>query len=114
MKKLNKILHAVIFCAFTIGINASTLEDVDKSFFPYKGGFPSAANIKAGMVINKDNADLAKDVLDPEMLQHVRDGWVEITVGESTDFILNEDYINASKNGVGKVTLGAQKGQLVG
>ncbi|HFB63958.1 MAG TPA: DUF1329 domain-containing protein [Aeromonadales bacterium] len=114
MKNLNKILHTVTFCMLSISVNASTLEDVEKSFYPYKTGFPSAENIKPGLVINKDNADLAKDVLDPEMLQHVKDGWVEITVGETTDFILNNGYIQATKDAVGKVKLGAQKGQLEG
>ncbi len=114
MKKFNKILHAVSFCALSIVATASTLEDVENSFYPYKDGFPVNSNIKVGMVINKDNADLAKDVLDPEMLQHVKDGWVEITVGETTDFVLNEGYIKATKDAVGKISLGSEKGILEG
>ena len=113
MKITNKIISVATFCALSFGVTAATLEDVEQTFYPYKDGFPAADNIKAGMVITKDNADLAKDVLDPEMLKHVKDGWVEITVGETTDFILNQGYIDATKNTVGKVKLGEQKGQLL-
>jgi len=115
MKKFNKkLLLTITLCAFSVGVSAASLEDVDNSFYPYKSGFPTNPNIKPGLVINKDNADLAIDVLDPEMLQHIRDGWVEITVGETMDFILNGDYINATKANVGKVTLGSKKGQIDG
>ncbi|HHJ36550.1 MAG TPA: DUF1329 domain-containing protein [Gammaproteobacteria bacterium] len=111
---LHKILTTTLFgLAFSAGTAyAVTAEDVDKSFFPYKDGFPSAEGITPGMVITKDNVDKAKDVLDPEMYQHIKDGWVEITVGETTDFGLHPNYIQATKDHLNEVKLGEKVGQL--
>lgn len=116
MKIFNKIKYVVVISAMAVlTANATKVDEtIEKSFYPYKNGFPSVENIKPGLVITKDNADIAKDVLDAEMLQHVKDGWVEITVGESTDFILNNAYIEATKNNVSKVTLPEEKGNLQG
>lgn len=93
---------------------AATLEDVERSFRPYKDGFPQIAGIKPGMVITASNVDQAKEVLDPELYQHIKDGWVEITVGETTDFILHENYIQASKDNLNQTSLGDQPGAING
>ncbi len=93
---------------------AATLEDVERSFRPYKDGFPQIAGVKPGMVITASNADQAKEVLDPELYQHIKDGWVEITVGETTDFILHENYIQASKDNLNQTSLGDQPGAING
>jgi hypothetical protein len=92
--------------------NAATEADVDKSFFPYKDGFPTVDGVTPGMVITKDNVEQAKAALDPEMYQHIKDGWVEVTVGETTDFGLHPNYIKATKDHLNKVKLGEKVGQL--
>ncbi len=114
MKIFKKSLLGVALLTVAASASAVTNADVDKSFQPYASGFPTAAGITPGMVINKDNVDAAKDVLDAEMVQHIKDGWVEITVGENVDFVLNKGYIDATKAGAKNVKLGAKTGELEG
>jgi len=91
-----------------------TLEDLERSFRPYKDGFPQIEGVEPGMVINASNVDQAKEVLDDELYQHIKDGWVEITVGETTDFILHDGYIQASKDNINSTSLGSKPGELIG
>lgn len=93
---------------------AATEADVENSFYPYKNGFPTAEGITPGMTINQANVDSAKDVLDPEMYKHVKDGWLEIKVGETTDFVLHESYIQATRDGLNSTKLGATPGEITG
>lgn len=95
-------------------VQAASPEDVENSFYPYKNGFPTVDGVTSGMVINAGNVDAAKDVLDPEMYKHVKDGWLEIKVGETTDYILHDGYINATKENLNKTTLGSQPGEISG
>lgn len=95
------------------GAMAASLEDVENSFFPYRSGPPDAGAIKPGMVINQSNAETAKDVLDPALYQHVKDGWLEIKVGETTDFALHPNYIQATRDGLNKTSIGSD-GNLIG
>jgi len=107
------ILPSIAAFAFSTGmVGAVTAEDVDKSFFPYKDGFPTVKGVTPGMVITKDNVEQAKEALDPEMYQHIKDGWVEITVAETTDFGLHPNYIQATKDHLGEVKLGDKVGQI--
>jgi hypothetical protein len=85
---------------------------VENSFYPYKDGTPTLDNLTVGMVITAANVDSVKDALDPEMYNHIKDGWVEITVGETTDFILPQTYIDATAKA--DVQLGSQPGELIG
>jgi hypothetical protein len=93
---------------------AATPEDVDNSFFPYKNNTPEAAGLTPGMVINASNADSVKDVLDPALYQHLKDGWLEIKVGETTSFDLHPNYVEATRKGLGQVSLGDELGQING
>ncbi len=111
-KNLLVAIGSLMLCS-SMAMSAAK-EDVEKSFFPYKDGLPKVEGITPGMVINKDNVDVAKDVLDPEMYQHIKDGWVEITVGETTDFALHPNYIKATQDHLNEVTLGEKVGQING
>ncbi len=91
-----------------------TLEDVEQSFRPYQGGFPQVEGVSPGMVITASNVDQAREVLDQELYQHIKDGWVEITVGETTDFILHEGYIRATRDNLNKTSLGDKPGEING
>lgn len=93
---------------------AASEADVEASFDPYKAGFPSFAGLSAGTVINKANADQFKDVLDAGMLMMIKNGWTEIKVGPTTQFRLNQFYIDATKKGLNKAKLGAKNGELSG
>lgn len=89
-------------------------DDVDNSFSPYESSKPSYAGLSVGTVINQSNVDQFKDVLDPALAQHITDGWYEVTVGETTSFDLHPNYIKATRDGVGKVSLGEEVGQING
>jgi hypothetical protein len=95
-------------------LHAATDADIEKSFFPYKHGVPTAAGVAAGTVINKGNVANFEGVLDPGLQRHIQEGAVEITVGATTSFDLNKSYVDATKENVGKVKLGAKPGELVG
>jgi hypothetical protein len=84
---------------------------VERSFFPYKDGAPVVEGLRPGAVINAGNADQFQSAVDPVLLQQIKDGWVEITIGETTDFGLHPNYIEATK--AGEVTLGATPGKIV-
>ena len=56
----------------------ATEADVEKSFFPYKDGVPTAAGVTPGAVINKDNVDQFKAVLDDGMYKVIKNGWYEL------------------------------------
>jgi len=93
---------------------AATPEDVENSFYPYKNGLPEAAGVTPGMVINASNVDSVKDVLDPGMYQHIKDGWMEMKVEETTSFDLHPNYVEATRKGLGQVELGEKLGQING
>ena len=112
-----KILSAGLLCgaivASATGAGAATPEDVENSFFPYQNGTPDGGGITPGTVIDTSNVESAKDMLDPALYQHVKDGWLKITVGETTDFALHPNYIQATRDGLNKTTIGSD-GNLVG
>jgi hypothetical protein len=109
MKDLFKNILVIAACTAATS-QAASPEDVEQSFYPYKNGNPSLEGLTPGMVINQSNVDSVRDALDPELYNHIKDGWVDITVGETTDFILPQQYIDASASG--DVSLGEKTGQL--
>jgi len=116
MKNKFRNLLCLIACllAYNSVLAEATMEDVDRSFFPYKDGFPQHDFVKPGVVINASNVDKAKDVIDPELIQHIKDGWVEIEVGEPFDLALHENYIKATKDHLNEVSLGDKPGAING
>lgn len=93
---------------------AATLEEVEKSFYPYKDSVPEAVGVTVGMTINASNVESVKDVLDPGTYQQVKDGWFEITVGETTSFDLHPNYVEQTRKGLGNVKLGEKLGEIEG
>jgi len=75
---------------------------------------PSAPGLEVGMNINSGNADQFKDVLDPAVFDQGKKGRVEFKVGETTSFDLPPNYVQATRKGLGQVTLGEQLGQING
>lgn len=92
----------------------ATPEDVDNSFFPYRDSVPQFAGLSAGMTINSGNVGQFQEILDPAIFQQVRDGWLDITVGETTSFDLHPNYVEATRKSLGQVSLGAEPGQING
>lgn len=99
---------ALALMAITTGVAYAVEEQViEQSFYPYKGGVPAFNGYSPGMTINQGNADQFKDILDEALYKFVKDGWVEITTAPTTDFPLSEDYIKATRENSGKVSLNA-------
>lgn len=99
---------------FASSAQALIPEDVDQSFYPYKYNMPQHEGLTAGMVINASNADQFQNIIDPEIFQHIKNGWMELTVGETTSFDLHPNYVKATHNNLGKVSLGDKVGQING
>ncbi|WP_027716144.1 DUF1329 domain-containing protein [Desulfuromonas sp. TF] len=91
---------------------AATEADLEKTFYPYKSGVPSAAGITPGMVINASNWQVAKDVLPEEILTYIKDGDYVITVGETTSFDVHPDFIEATKANLNRAKLGDKVGVI--
>jgi hypothetical protein len=114
MRLLNTTLAAALMFAAALPAQSATNEDVDKSFYPYRDGVPSFEGLKAGVVIDQSNVEQFKPVLDPATAEFIGNGWTTVTVGETTSFDLHPNYVQATRDGLGKVKLGAQSGEIEG
>lgn len=101
-------------CLSSIFAFAASDADVENSFLPNKKGFPSVNGLVPGLVINKSNVGQFKDAFDPGLFDMVKDGWVDITIGKSTDFPQPKAYIEATKKNLNKARLGPKNGDLEG
>ena len=110
MNLLTKNMIAASLLTSMATVMAADPAVVEKSFFPYKDGTPVVEGLTPGVVINATNADQFQSAVDPVLLQQIKDGWVEITVGETTDFALHPNYISATE--AGDVSLGATPGEI--
>lgn len=82
-------------------------ERILSEFYPYRQETPRIQGITPGLVINASNAQVAASVLPPEVLKVVQAGDLQITVQETTDIPIREEYINATLAHSEQVTLGA-------
>ncbi len=83
-------------------------ERILAEFHPYAGGI-EVPGIKPGMKLTKENAEVAKEVLPPEILKSLQAGDFEITVQETVDFPVHPAYINATTEGYGKAKVAGWK-----
>jgi len=124
MKTCNPFVVAALLGALGVGVlsgapsvawSQATLDDVERSFYPYKSWTPELpAGIEPGTVVSKDNWEAAKDILDPVTSRFVKDGWLEIEVAPTTSFDLHPNYVEATRNTIGKVTLDTTPGKVLG
>ncbi|WP_425221690.1 DUF1329 domain-containing protein [Pseudomonas sp.] len=113
-KKHTCILTGVL-TALAMACTAQAQADVvDNSFYPYRESTPSAPGLTTGMTINQANVAQFRDIIDPAFYNFIEQGWVEIKVGETTSFDLHANYVEASRAGLGNVSLGAKPGELNG
>ncbi|HXG20962.1 MAG TPA: DUF1329 domain-containing protein [Methylomirabilota bacterium] len=103
----------VLFLAVcTIGIQAAQAQEsavkekILAEFYPYRQGSPKVDGITPGMMINASNAQAAAAVLPPEVLKVVAAGDLELTIQETTDVPVREEYINATLAYSQSATLG--------
>jgi len=86
----------------SVGIQAAQAQEsavkekILAEFYPYRQGSPKVDGITPGMTINASNAQAAAAVLPPEVLKVVAAGDLELTVQETTDVPVREEYINAT------------------
>ena len=112
--KHTRILAGVL-TALAMACTAQAQADVvDNSFYPYRESTPSAPGLSTGMTINQANVAQFRDIIDPAFYNFIEQGWVEIKVGETTSFDLHPNYVEASRAGLGNVSLGAKPGELNG
>ena len=101
--------------AMGAGITSTASADVvDNSFYPYRDNVPTYDGLSAGMTINASNVEQFKEILDSATYEQLKIGWWEMKVGETTSFDLYEGYVNATREGLGKVLLGDELGQING
>ncbi len=104
-------LAAVMGSGFAGNANADVVDD---SFYPYRDSTPSFEGLGAGMTINASNVEQFKEILDPATYEQLKNGWWEMKVGETTSFDLHPNYVEATRKGLGQVSLGDQVGQING
>ena len=85
-------------------------ERIRAVFHPYRQGPVRAEGITPGLRIDVTNAQVASAVLPPELLHYLQAGDFTITVQDTTDMPLREDYIQATVRYSAQVELG--EGQL--
>ena len=93
-----RLFLAVILLASGMSHAAPPEEVIQQSFYPYENWTPSYPGYEPGVVINQDNVDQFREIMDAALYRFIKDGWVEITTAPTTDFALSEDYINATRN----------------
>ncbi|MCP5215730.1 MAG: DUF1329 domain-containing protein [Pseudomonadales bacterium] len=92
--------------------HAATAEDVENSFYPYKSGVPSFNGLSTGMTINSGNVGQFESIIDPELFKQIQNGWMDMQVGATTSFDLHPNYVQATRDNLNKVSLGAEVGQI--
>lgn len=104
----------IALAAGLLAATAAQAQTTDDTFFPYRKGMPSFPGLTPGTVINKGNVDKFKDALDAANFKLIKDGWYEITVGETFDFPNAKGYVEATKQHGGKAKLGPKVGNIEG
>jgi hypothetical protein len=107
MKTVLRLLTLSLVVVASGTVSAVSDEDIQKSFYPYNDWTPTAEGYEPGVVVNQSNVEQYKAILDEALYQFVKDGWVEVTTAETTDFPLTDDYVEATKQHSGSVTLNA-------
>jgi len=104
---------AAVALATALGAGQAFAADVvDSSFYPYRESVPTFPGLAAGMKINSGNVAQFEEVIDPAVFQMVKDGWLELTVGETTSFDLHPNYVEATRKSLGQISLGDEVGQI--
>ena len=103
------LIYATLTCAF-----AATLEDVEKSFYPYRDDVPQFSGLHSDMSISDTNAEQFKEIITSEIYSQLKNGWFMMKVGDTISFDPHPNYVQATRDGLDKVTLGKELGQING
>ncbi|HLF29792.1 MAG TPA: DUF1329 domain-containing protein [Xanthomonadales bacterium] len=99
------LIAGMVGFAHSAAADPFTEEDLNTSFYPYKGWTPTAEGYTPGMVIDQSNADQFQGILDEGLYRFVKDGWVTVRTAATTDFPLSDDYVAATRQYAGEVAL---------
>ena len=108
---LKIVIIGMVGLAQTVAADSFTDDDINQSFHPYADWTPTADGYSPGVVIDQNNVDQYQAILDEALFKFVKDGSVTIRRDETTDFPLSEDYIEATRQYAGDVSL-AENGTL--
>lgn len=119
------MLSFCLFSVFLLGLFFSVRdargtelqEKILQTFYPYRQGVPQVEGIAPGSKIDKSNWQVVEKVLPPEVLKVIQAGELEITVQETTDIPVREEYIAATIKHAAQVQLGEDgepKGYVAG
>jgi len=111
---IDNILRTLTLAALLLSAVSISATTVEESFFPYKDAVPTYPGLNAGMTLDSSNVAQFEEALDPEIFKAVKNGWTTIKVGETTSFGLHPNYIQSTRDNQGKVSLGAEVGQING
>jgi hypothetical protein len=114
MNFMNNNIFRLSALSLALVAGAASADVVENSFQPYAQSKPSFNGLSVGMTIDKSNVAQFKEVIDPAFFSFIEKGWAELKVGETTSFDLNPKYVEATRNGLDKVKLGAKPGQIEG
>ena len=112
MKK--SLIAALLASSFAGVAGAATDAELEAAFNPYKAGMPTFPGLKPGLIINKDNIEQFKDIVDAAQYKLIKEGWFEIPVSETFDFPNAKGYVEATRKHGGSAKLGAKVGELSG
>ncbi len=101
---MNKHLrHPILAALAAFSLTAAadfTEEDVRKSFYPYQDQVPTFPGYTPGMVIDQGNVERFKDILDPALYDHVKNGVGVLQTKETESLELHPNYIKATMTAV--------------
>lgn len=109
----NNIFRLSALCLALVA-GAASADVVEQSFRPYADSKPSVDGLKVGMTIDSSSVAQFKDIIDPAFYGFVEKGWAKLTVGETTSFDLHPNYVEATRQGLDQVKLGAKPGEING
>jgi len=80
-------------------------EVIQNSFNPYTSWTPTAEGYEPGVVVNQSNVEQYKAILDDAMYKFIKNGDVEVKTTPTTSFPLSDDYVEATRQHAGSVSL---------
>ncbi|MFC4252218.1 DUF1329 domain-containing protein [Sinimarinibacterium flocculans] len=108
MKRISRSVLAMFAgTLFTAPALAQSADEViNQAFYPYKAGVPTVPGVDVGVVIDKNNADQFKAVLDPVTYELLKEGvHPSIEVGPTDSFEVHPKYVEATRQNIGKVKI---------
>jgi len=97
---------AIIGLALTITSYAQVSEEIiQESFFPYNDWTPTYEGYEPGVVINADNVDQYKEIIDDFTFRYIKKGWYEVRTAATTSMPLHDNYVQATRDSARNNTL---------